>query len=176
MKNPLLDGVLLIPWLHFLLFLTIYCQAGLSFANRFKSRGASLVEQQSYLYSSQNPVPQTLRTPPTTYYYYDPIATPVNVRQRRQRQFVNTDKSSVVVLQNPVQNGRQSINFEQTAKVQIKELPPLIRTRQSPPSRFFAQGMYNFFTYDSLTKKIVDFLKFLQFIMRSMVLFNYTEF
>ena len=143
MKNPLLDGVLLIPWLHFLLFLTIYCQAGLSFANRFKSRGASLVEQQSYLYSSQNNpvVPQNLRTPPTTYYYYDPIATPVNVRQRRQRQFVNTDKSSVVVLQNPVQNGRQSINFEQTAKVQIKELPPLIRTRQSPPSRFFAQGM-----------------------------------
>ena len=104
------------------------------------------MEQQSYLYSSQNNpvVPQTLRTPPTTYYYYDPIATPVNVRQRRQRQFVNTDKSSVVVLQNPVQNGRQSINFEQTAKVQIKELPPLIRTRQSPPSRFFAQGMYNF--------------------------------
>lgn len=105
------------------------------------------MEQQSYLYSSQNNpvVPQTLRTPPTTYYYYDPIATPVNVRQRRQRQFVNTDKSSVVVLQNPVQNGRQSINFEQTAKVQIKELPPLIRTRQSPPSRFFAQGMYNLF-------------------------------
>ena len=99
------------------------------------------MEQQSYLYSSQNPVPQTLRTPPTTYYYYDPIATPVNVRQRRQRQFVNADKSSVVVLQ----NGRQSINFEQTAKVQIKELPPLIRTRQSPPSRFFAQGMYNLF-------------------------------
>lgn len=148
MKNQLLDGVLLIPWLHFLFFLTIYCQAGLSFANRFKSRGASLVEQQSYLYSSQNPVPQTLRTPPTTYYYYDPIATPVNVRQRRQRQFVNADKSSVVVLQ----NGRQSINFEQTAKVQIKELPPLIRTRQSPPSRFFAQGMYNL-TFDSLTKK-----------------------
>ena len=108
------------------------------------------MEQQSYLYSSQNNpvVPQNLRTPPTTYYYYDPIATPVNVRQRRQRQFVNADKSSVVVLQ----NGRQSINFEQTAKVQIKELPPLIRTRQSPPSRFFAQGMYNF-TYDSLTQK-----------------------
>jgi hypothetical protein len=148
MKNPLLDGVLLIPWVNFLLFLTVYCQAGSSFANRFKSRGASLVEQQSYLYSSQNPVPQTLRTPPTTYYYYDPIATPVNVRQRRQRQFVNADKSSVVVLQ----NGRQSINFEQTAKVQIKELPPLIRTRQSPPSRFFAQGKYNF-TYDSLAKK-----------------------
>ena len=40
--------------------------------------------------------------------------------------------SSVVVLQ----TGRQS-----PATVQIKELPPLIRTRQVPPSRFFTQGM-----------------------------------
>ena len=134
MKNPLLDGVLLIPWLNFLLLILYFQAPTPSFANRFKSRGASLVHHRE---TSQNagPQPEPAQTFRTSYYYYDPIATPVNVRQRRQRQFVNADKSSVVVLQ----TGRES-----PATVQIKELPPLIRTRQVPPSRFFAQGTYMF--------------------------------
>ena len=84
--------------------------------------------------SNQSSDPPSFAPPRTSsYYYYDPIATPVNVRQRRQRQFVNADQvaKSVVVLQ----TGRQS-----PATLQIKELPPLIRTRQVPPSGFFAQG------------------------------------
>lgn len=93
MKKPLTNWVLLIPWLFILVS-----------ANRFKSRGASLI--------SSNPV--------RTYYYYDPI-TPVNVRQRRQRQFGADQTSPIVVLQ----TGRNS-----PATVQIKELPPLIRSRQ----------------------------------------------
>ena len=142
MKNPLLDGVLLIPWLKCLL-LILYFQALFTpiFANRFKSRGASLVHHRETSENAAGPQPEPAQTFRTSYYYYDPIATPVNVRQRRQRQFVNADKSSVVVLQ----TGRES-----PATVEIKELPPLIRTRQAPPSRFFAQGMC-FLTVNSTT-------------------------
>ena len=136
MKNTLLDGVLLIPWLKFLLLILYFIQAPTpSVANRFKSRGASLVHHRETSENNAGPQPEAAQTFRTSYYYYDPIATPVNVRQRRQRQFVNADKSSVVVLQ----TGRES-----PATVEIKELPPLIRTRQAPPSRFFAQGLYLF--------------------------------
>lgn len=72
MKNPLLDWVLLIPWL----LVTVS-----PFENPFKSRGASIV-----------------RTP-QTYYYYDHLITPVSVRQRRQRQFGADQAPPIVVLQ-----------------------------------------------------------------------------
>ena len=134
MKNPLLDWVLLIPWsswrlflIHFLLLLTTV-RSGSAYENRFKSRGASLVNKQSQL-QSQPIITRTL--PAATYFYYDPI-TPVNVRQRRQRQFGADQTNPIVVLQ----TGRKT-----PATVQIKELPPLIRSRQVPPrnSGFFVQ-------------------------------------
>lgn len=74
MKNPLLDWVLLIPWLLVIVS---------PFENPFKSRGASII-----------------RTPqPQTYYYYDHLITPVSVRQRRQRQFGADQGAPIVVLQ-----------------------------------------------------------------------------
>ena len=119
MKKKPLGGVLLIPWALFLLMLQ-QPQGHQAYENRFKSRGASLlshpvrVQQRSPFQQPQQP----------TYYYYDHVAEPVSLRQRRQRQFSAPDP--VVVLR----TGRQS-----PATLQIKELPPLVRTRQG----FFAQ-------------------------------------
>ena len=135
MKNPLLDGVLLIPWPkqnHFLLLsilVLIFSSFSSAFENRFKSRGASLVSQINSQPQQSHTTTFTRTLPAATYFYYDPI-TPVSVRQRRQRHFGADQSSPVVVLQ----TGRKT-----PATVQIKELPPLIRSRQVHPSRYFVQ-------------------------------------
>ena len=121
MKKKPLGGVLLIPWALFLLTLLQQPQGHQTYENRFKSRGASLLRVQQRSHYQLQPVQQLPQQP--TYYYYDHVAEPVSLRQRRQRHFSAPDP--VVVLR----TGRQS-----PATLQIKELPPLVRTRQG----FFA--------------------------------------
>ena len=115
MKKKPLGGVLLIPWAALFLLFLHFPQGHQAYENRFKSRGASLLQQRSPY--------QQLQAQQPTYYYYDHVAEPVSLRQRRQRHFSAPDP--VVVLR----TGRQS-----PATLQIKELPPLVRTRQG----FFA--------------------------------------
>ena len=121
MKKKPLGWDLLIPWVAFFLLLTTLPQGHQAYENRFKSRGASLLSRPVRVHQRSHLPPSPPQQP--TYYYYDHIAEPVSLRQRRQRQFSAPDP--VVVLR----TGRQS-----PATLQIKELPPLVRTRQG----FFA--------------------------------------